>query len=403
MRDIVRVAIILWAAVRAIFTRGASGSTRFDLTPRRRSHPVRRKVLEYATVFGIAGLIGFVVASLGLVSIRASSGHWAITEWFLDYTKTRSVTTHSLGVEVPSNLDEPSMILRGAGHYESGCAPCHGSPLMPQPRIAAAMTPVPPYLSSSVKKFDDAELFYIVRHGIKMTGMPAWPAQKRTDEVWALVAFLRQFPSLGRDDYEALVMGDGADFEPVPISDMDGAVAPTLVRTSCARCHGVTGQGRGNGAFPRLSGQKYEYLVRSLAAYAGGGRHSGIMQPVAAGLDADEIADLARYYSRVQRERLAIAADPDAVARGAHIAEFGIPHDRVPACRDCHGPDSAETNPAYPTLAAQYPEYLMLQLQLFRESIRGGSRYSHIMHDVAHDLDDDDMRAVAHYYGSIAP
>ncbi|MFN2428348.1 MAG: cytochrome c, partial [Candidatus Binatia bacterium] len=70
-----------------------------------------------------------------------------------------------------------------------------------QPRIAAAMTPKPPDLRTVALTFDPEELFYIVKHGIKFTGMPAWPALERDDEVWAVVAFLRMLPTLDPGEY----------------------------------------------------------------------------------------------------------------------------------------------------------------------------------------------------------
>jgi Cytochrome C oxidase, cbb3-type, subunit III len=72
------------------------------------------------------------------------------------------------------------------------------------------MTPPPPYLPPRIPKWEPNELFYIVKHGIKFTGMPAWPALDRDDEVWAMVAFLRQFPKLDADEYRRLAQGEAA-------------------------------------------------------------------------------------------------------------------------------------------------------------------------------------------------
>jgi mono/diheme cytochrome c family protein len=125
--------------------------------------------------------------------LKASSGHWAITAWFLHFTMRRSVATHSPGLQAPA-LDVPRLVLQGAGHYETGCRPCHGSVDLPLPRIAQQMTPPPPYLPPRITTWEPEELFYIVKHGVKFTGMPAWPSQQRDDEVWAMVAFLLMRP-----------------------------------------------------------------------------------------------------------------------------------------------------------------------------------------------------------------
>ncbi|MEW6297621.1 MAG: c-type cytochrome [Thermodesulfobacteriota bacterium] len=378
--------------------------------------------------FRIAGLLlagalgGFLVVASGIIPIKASGGHWAITAWFLHFAMRRSVVTHSFGLEAPP-LDDPGLVAKGAGHYDFGCRPCHGDPQLPQPRIARGMTPFPPYLPPEIPKWEPHELFYIVKHGVKFTGMPAWPAQQRDDEVWAIVAFLRKFPQLGAEEYRRLAQGEAAPSgEVAPLPDLVGPErVHRAITTSCARCHGVDGLGRGLGVFPKLAGQKPAYLDLSLQAFARGWRHSGIMEPIAAGLSQEEIRELARYYASLptvnrhgqQRSgdlpgpqggaRHAAPLQPLAIERGKEIASRGIPGQRVPACVHCHGPGATRRNPAYPELAGQYADYLALQLELFRKGHRGGTAYAHIMHEVADELTPEQMRDVALYYASLPP
>ena len=89
-----------------------------------------------------------------------------------------------------------------------GCRPCHGSPGRQAPRIALAMTPHPPYLPPAIAGWAPDELYYIVKHGVKFTAMPAWPAGRRDDEVWAMVAFLRALPRMDARSYRALAFGE---------------------------------------------------------------------------------------------------------------------------------------------------------------------------------------------------
>lgn len=142
----------------------------------------KRWLLRGTVLAAVLAAGGFLVAASGIVPIKASSGHWAITAWFLNFSSERSVSTHTIGMSAPP-LDDPGLVLRGAGHYETACRPCHGSPVLPQPRVARGMTPPPPYLPPAIPRWEPEELFYIVKHGIKFTGMPAWPAQERDDEV----------------------------------------------------------------------------------------------------------------------------------------------------------------------------------------------------------------------------
>lgn len=364
----------------------------------------KRRLLKLAAL-GIALAIGgFLVAASGIMPIKASSGHWAITAWFLSFSMERSVATHSFPIEPPP-LDEPLLILKGAGHYETGCRPCHGSPTLHHPRIPQAMTPHPPYLPETIPEWESEELFYIVKHGVKFTGMPAWPTQKRDDEVWAVVAFLREFPELSADEYQRLIYGTTvADDGVVPLQGLlEPDAVPGAVLENCARCHGADGNGRGTGAFPRLAGQKPLYTELSLQAFARGERHSGIMEPISAGLSADEIRQVARYYSRLKGlSRPPVNEQSSAaIQRGRAIAHEGIPSKRVPACVSCHGPSPMERNPAYPLLAGQYAEYLELQLELFKKDHRGGTQYAHIMRMVAGHLTTDQMHDVVLYYASL--
>ena len=374
----------------------------------------RRWLARAAWIGGGVAAVGFLVAASGVVPLAASSRHWAVTHWFLDFGKRRSVATHTLLADAP-DLSEPWLVLKGAGHYEGGCSPCHGSPVLHRPRIAAAMTPAPPHLPSQLARWEPEELAYIVEHGIKFTGMPAWPARGRSDEVRAVVAFLRALPDLDADGYRRLVFGD----VPPPAADTplrtldDAGVVPRAVLASCARCHGVDGGGRGNAAFPRLAGQRVEYLANALAAYAAGARPSGIMEPIAAGLSAEDRREVARYYGALEPVAPAAPAAPAApeasaehaarIERGRELALHGVPARGVPACIDCHGPWPAPRNAAYPELAGQFAPYLELQLELFADGRRGGSPFAHLMDHVAPRLTPEQRRDAAAYYASLPP
>ena len=348
----------------------------------------------WMTVLGavpLVAIVGFGVVAAGLVPITASSGHWPITEWFLHFAMRRSVVTHALLIEEPGELDRPALVVRGAGHYETGCRECHGAPGDRLPPVPHAMTPHPPELASRVPTWRARELFYIVRHGVKFTGMPAWPAAGRDDEVWAVVAFLRQLPGMSITQYRALALGaDNAS------ADAENPDVPPVVSEHCARCHGTDGGGR-DGAYPKLSGQRLGYLVRALERYAGGGRQSGMMEPVAATLTENQRVEAARFYAALPPPQPVPAHDPDVLAHGEQLVRLGHPPRGIPACADCHLPAGERVNDAYPMLAGQYPDYMVNQLLLMQARARGGSEYLHLMHEFVDDLDRDQMEAAATY------
>jgi cytochrome c553 len=405
-RSIVLFVAFLAAAVLTLvqfLTTGAAPPINNEITERHKpktANNLKRWLFRITAFLLIAGFGGFLFVASGIMPIKASSGHWAITAWFLNFAMRRSVVTHSLGTK-PPQLDDPGLVVKGATHYELGCRPCHGGPHLPQPVIAAQMTPHPPHLPPEIPKWEAAELFYIVKHGVKFTGMPAWPAQQRDDEVWAVVAFLLKLPKLSADEYHKLARSIKATA--TTIEDLsDPKKAPRVVSDNCARCHFENGD-RELSVFPILAGQRPAYLFASLLAFARGQRHSGIMEPLAASLSATDMREIAQYYSSLPRPAPARSGEEitSAIERGREIAMRGIPNRRVPACSACHGPNPTRRNPIYPELAGQHSEYLALQLNLFATQSRGGTPYAHIMRRVAGRLTPDQMRDVTSYYASL--
>jgi mono/diheme cytochrome c family protein len=85
---------------------------------------------------------------------------------------------------VPSGLDDPAKVLIGVEHYAAHCAVCHGAPGVPKGDIGLGLYPPPPDLAKATSLYSSAELFWVLKHGIKMTGMPAW-SDHSDEELWA--------------------------------------------------------------------------------------------------------------------------------------------------------------------------------------------------------------------------
>jgi cytochrome c553 len=269
------------------------------------------------------------------------------------------------------------------------------------PPVMAAMTPAPPELINRITRWAPEELFSIVKHGIKFTGMPAWPVQQRDDEVWAMVAFLRRMPELDSAAYRRLAYGDPNVSEPSPdLPRVGEEPPPRAVRDVCWRCHGVDGTGRGPGAFPSLAGQRSAYLYASLRAFRERGRFSGIMAEIAAKLSDDAMHETAAYYERLPSREPDAHEDDASITRGRTIATQGLPERDIPACVECHGPTALPKNPAYPKLAAQHARYLMSQLELLQERRRGGTPNVNLMHVFVNRLSRDEIRDVGRFYAA---
>lgn len=369
--------------------------------------PLRAALAALAVAFGVLAF-----GWSGLFSVAATSGHWPITDWFLHYVMINSVKTHSIAVETPKNLDDPALIARGAGHYASGCASCHGAPGRPRNPVIREMVPTAPDLDPKVPTWEPKHLFWIVKNGVKYAGMPAWvAAEEREDEVWAVVAFLLKLPGMSDETYRRLAMGaenDGAVGGLTALAHRAQGRGPREdVLADCARCHGRDGMGRDGDAFPVIAGQAEDYIYDALAAYALNKRYSGVMETAAARLPYSDLAALAEHYAAQPRKPIegAKPLDPALVARGEKIAREGLRDTGTPACWSCHGPGKETPNPAYPKLAGQHASYLETQLTLWEKEhdSRGGGPFAGIMRKIAFGMTEADIKAVAAYYASLPP
>lgn len=355
--------------------------------------PRLARVFKIAAVILIAlGIGSFLFAWLGIYSVAASRGHWAITDRLLEFGMRQSVATHSLAI-APPFLDDENLVRLGAAHFHGGCAHCHGAPGFPRNSLVRGMLPEPPDLSLVVGRWRDRELFWIIKNGIKYTGMPAWPTLARDDEVWAVTAFLKRLPALDTSRYRDLAIGD---VTPPPESGRDvamGLIGEQAV-SACARCHGADGGGPRSALVPLLHGQPVEFLTAALKAYASGVRASGIMQIIAGDLSRDSIERVANYYSKLTPPNRPVLPREN-LERGESLARNGIAESGVPPCLACH---ASEALPVYPRLAGQNAAYMKGKLRLWRAGAAPNNKTSAIMAPIARLLTDQQIEEVSRFF-----
>lgn len=347
-----------------------------------------------AIVAVLVGLAIFVagallVAGLGLYNVAATKKHSEAFGWFLHYTMRNSVKAHAPD-DPPPPPDDSALIARGKRYFELRCAPCHGAPGRSADVVAGGMMPPPPGITALTREFNPKQLHWIIKHGIKMSAMPAWPAQHRDDEIWALVAYLEQ---AGKNP---------ADYKNSPKEpEQNVGIGGTATLSTCFACHGSDGNGVG-GTFPKLAGLSEGYIQRSLEDYRSRRRPSGFMQPFASNLSDEDIKNFAIYFGRLERQPPQQAdADPAKVARGAKIAELVHNTRPLPACQTCHVREYPKRLSAIPDLAGQPKDYLSTQLKLFRSGIRAGTADAKIMGRIARELSDADIEGAAAYFSSL--
>jgi mono/diheme cytochrome c family protein len=164
--------------------------------------------------FIFAGLLVLLLISLAAIyagpyDVGATAPHWPVTTWLLETVRVRSIKAHAAGIDVPPELGDPAKVVIGFEHYAAHCAVCHGAPGVPRGDIARGLYPPPPDLAKTAPLYSPAELFWIVKHGIKMTGMPAW-SDHTDEELWATVTFVEKLPGMSEQEYSNLVMASMA-------------------------------------------------------------------------------------------------------------------------------------------------------------------------------------------------
>jgi len=190
------------------------------------------------TVVLVGALAGAAFVYSGIYDVSATNQHLWPTYWTLRAAMERSIAMRAPRVQLPA-LDVPERIRRGVGLYREHCAQCHGAPgVAPEP-FALGMLPVPENLALLARERGATELYWTVRNGLKMTGMPAWQYRLTEDEMWDVVAFVKQLPRLSPADYQALKAAPGA--HPV-----EQAAAPdaergkqALQQYACVTCHEI--------------------------------------------------------------------------------------------------------------------------------------------------------------------
>jgi hypothetical protein len=155
----------------------------------------------------VGGIAVFVWS--GSYNVAADVPHWKITHWFLEKVREQSISSHSRGIYVLS-LKDPKLIEIGLRHYHSMVRLCHNAPGYPQTEIAKGLNPSPPDLTGKdIEWGSEAELYWVIKNGIKMTGMPAFGPTHSEDELWGVAAFLEKLPNLKPEEYKTMVKAAG--------------------------------------------------------------------------------------------------------------------------------------------------------------------------------------------------
>ena len=158
-------------------------------------------------VIGVA--FGVVAVYSGMFDVAADTPHSRFVYRMIETAREQSIERHARDLTVPANLADTERIRRGAGNYAAMCAECHLAPGKAESDIRMRFYPKPPDLTRHEEEAAAdmaARHFWIIKHGIKASGMPAWSKGGiEVEAIWDLVAFIQKMPTLSAGQYVALV------------------------------------------------------------------------------------------------------------------------------------------------------------------------------------------------------
>jgi mono/diheme cytochrome c family protein len=150
----------------------------------------------------ISGTIYF-----GLVEPGADKPHADWVHGLIEVSRDRAIAVRAEGLDVPV-LGLEAQVLNGAGNYAAMCTGCHLAPGMAPTELSRGLYPAAPALAE-LGAPDPARAFWVIKHGVKASGMPAWGGSMPDEYIWNMVAFLQAMPNMDADRYRALVAASG--------------------------------------------------------------------------------------------------------------------------------------------------------------------------------------------------
>lgn len=155
-------------------------------------------------------VIGIVALGLGAYNILATSKHWAVTEAVIEWIRENSIKARTKDVKVPP-LDDQNLLSIGAGNYDAMCTACHLAPGREPTELAQGLYPQAPVFHERRLETDEEQTlnrakkhFLVIKHGIKMTAMPAWGLTHDDETIWGMVAFIRKLSGMTPEQYREL-------------------------------------------------------------------------------------------------------------------------------------------------------------------------------------------------------
>ena len=175
-------------------------------------------------LFVLTGFAGAFIFA-GVYNVGADAPHWPVVHNTLNQLRERAIASYSRDIKVPADLTDPKRIAIGAGLYQEMCTGCHLGPGLEKTEMSQGLYPPAPELARASDR-SAAEQFWIIKHGVKLSAMPAWGKTHTDEQMWAMVAFVRQLSKMSPEQYEAAVESAPGGHDEM-MKGMDGMSKPS--------------------------------------------------------------------------------------------------------------------------------------------------------------------------------
>lgn len=186
----------------------------------------------------VAIIVFFAFAFSGIYQVGADVPHWSVTRHAIGMVREHAVDRRIADIKPPP-LDDPALVKLGAEHYSEMCTGCHLAPGMGHSELRDGLYPKPPNLTRFAP--DPAEAFWIIKHGLKMTAMPAWGATHDDHTIWAIVAYLQKQPRMSADEFKSLTANasgmQGHDAVPASAGSAPAPASTAVAPASASGAH----------------------------------------------------------------------------------------------------------------------------------------------------------------------
>jgi mono/diheme cytochrome c family protein len=155
-------------------------------------------------------LVPMLVLATGAINVGADAKPGFIERTLATWGRDQSVERRATKAKIPYTVD-PAAIATGFDHYREDCVMCHEAPGVAGAELSKGINPPAPSLGSGVNGTPDGQLFWVIKHGIRMTAMPAFGPTHTDEEIWKIVAFIRYLPDLSPQERDALRASTGEE------------------------------------------------------------------------------------------------------------------------------------------------------------------------------------------------